>query len=338
MNIRIQSRRDFSCLSLVIAMVLGGLVASFPAFFAEAAAPACTFDRDLQMGVIGDDVKCLQKYLNSNGFVIAETGVGSAGHETGEFKTLTEAAVIKWQKANNLSPAIGYFGARSRAAYTAATSGLVLGASTTTVPEIGSIAYLQAQLAALQVKVATPVPTVPPVSVTTGFASDAASDARDGMSDAMDAIDDAMDAIDDNEDAEDIDDARDSLADARANFTDGVRAYLDGDYSDASNFFDDAMNDADDAMESAESVSEEEEANDALDEARDNYDDAEDEISAAEDDDEETGASEDLMDEATDALDEAETALDGGEYGDALDYIDEANDLIEEALDSIGDE
>jgi peptidoglycan hydrolase-like protein with peptidoglycan-binding domain len=83
------------------------------------AAPAktvavCNFTRNLELGVTGDDVLCLQKYLNANGYQIAATGAGSPGRETGEYKALTEAAVIKWQKANKLAPAIGYFGAQSR--------------------------------------------------------------------------------------------------------------------------------------------------------------------------------------------------------------------------------
>ena len=64
------------------------------------AATVCTFDRDLQMGIVGEDVRCLQKYLNANGFVITTTGGGAPGKETTEFKTLTEAALVKWQQAN----------------------------------------------------------------------------------------------------------------------------------------------------------------------------------------------------------------------------------------------
>src|SRR3989344_2009545 len=81
------------------------------------AAVECDFTRDLEDGIEGEDVRCLQKYLNGTGFVIAGSGVGAPGHETDQFKTLTKEALIKWQTANALSPAIGYFGPLSRQKY-----------------------------------------------------------------------------------------------------------------------------------------------------------------------------------------------------------------------------
>jgi N-acetylmuramoyl-L-alanine amidase len=46
----------------------------------------------------------LQKLLNSIGYVIAVTGVGSPGKETDFFGELTEKMVIKFQKENGLKP------------------------------------------------------------------------------------------------------------------------------------------------------------------------------------------------------------------------------------------
>lgn len=63
----------------------------------------CEFARDLFSGLQGEDVKCLQQYLD----VI----------NTGFFGNLTKAAVAKWQSANNISPAAGYFGPISRKKY-----------------------------------------------------------------------------------------------------------------------------------------------------------------------------------------------------------------------------
>lgn len=77
----------------------------------------CNFSRDLSMGVSGEDVRCLQRYLNSAGFTVAASGAGSSGSETIYFGALTKAAVSKWQTANNISPALGYFGPLSRAKY-----------------------------------------------------------------------------------------------------------------------------------------------------------------------------------------------------------------------------
>ncbi|HEY4475184.1 MAG TPA: peptidoglycan-binding domain-containing protein, partial [Candidatus Paceibacterota bacterium] len=81
-------------------------------------ATACTFTRDLTMGSKGDDVKCLQQYLNGAGYKVADTGAGSPGSETTYLGSLTKAALAKWQAANSVTPSVGYFGPKSRAKYT----------------------------------------------------------------------------------------------------------------------------------------------------------------------------------------------------------------------------
>lgn len=86
---------------------------------------SCNFTRSLTMGSKGDDVKCLQKYLNSAGHQLASSGAGSPGNETTYFGSITKAGVIKWQNANastvlapvGLSVGTGYFGPSSRSAY-----------------------------------------------------------------------------------------------------------------------------------------------------------------------------------------------------------------------------
>lgn len=74
-----------------------------------------TFTRDLSLGTVGDDVVQLQKYLNTHGFVIAQSGPGSVGNETTKFGSLTQAALVRFQQAKGISPASGYFGAITRA-------------------------------------------------------------------------------------------------------------------------------------------------------------------------------------------------------------------------------
>jgi hypothetical protein len=56
----------------------------------------------IKKGSKGKEVKLLQQFLNSNGFKIAASGPGSPGNETENFGPGTEAAVKRWQKANNL--------------------------------------------------------------------------------------------------------------------------------------------------------------------------------------------------------------------------------------------
>jgi hypothetical protein len=73
------------------------------------------FPHNLQLWDTGNDVLQLQQFLNTHGFTIAKTGVGSAGNETDTFGLYTYAALIKFQEANNL-PATGFLGPLTRAA------------------------------------------------------------------------------------------------------------------------------------------------------------------------------------------------------------------------------
>lgn len=74
------------------------------------------FTRDLKIGMTGDDVQELQRYLNNNGYLLAKTGPGSAGQETKKFGRATREALVKFQKANKINPAVGYFGSLTRKA------------------------------------------------------------------------------------------------------------------------------------------------------------------------------------------------------------------------------
>ena len=73
-----------------------------------------TITRTLKLGMTGEDVKALQIYLNTHGYPIATTGNGSLHNETTYFGLKTKAAVIKFQKANGLTPD-GVVGAKTRA-------------------------------------------------------------------------------------------------------------------------------------------------------------------------------------------------------------------------------
>ena len=68
------------------------------------------FTQRLEIGMGGDDVKRLQIFLNDNGFKISDSGPGSPGKETNIFGALTKKALIKFQKAYKIDPALGSFG------------------------------------------------------------------------------------------------------------------------------------------------------------------------------------------------------------------------------------
>lgn len=63
-------------------------------------APVYTFARTLRMGSQGADVQQLQKFLNSQGFVLAVEGVGSPGQESTYFGRITYQALLKFQEAH----------------------------------------------------------------------------------------------------------------------------------------------------------------------------------------------------------------------------------------------
>lgn len=73
------------------------------------------FTRDLKLGSVHEDVRRLQQFLNTHGFPVATSGPGSFGKETNRFGLATRAALAKFQVANSISPAVGYFGLVTRA-------------------------------------------------------------------------------------------------------------------------------------------------------------------------------------------------------------------------------
>ncbi len=99
------------------------LIALFASFLvvdtANAVLTDCNFTRSLFRGVSGEDVKCLQTYLNSAGFTLTDSGFGSPGNETTFFGPLTQGAVSRWQAAQSVFPTAGFFGPISRAKYKA---------------------------------------------------------------------------------------------------------------------------------------------------------------------------------------------------------------------------
>jgi hypothetical protein len=67
------------------------------------------------IGDKGDDIRSLQKFFNTHGVIVAQSGPGSSGNETSIFGTFTFKALIKYQKSKGL-PQTGYLGPLTRAA------------------------------------------------------------------------------------------------------------------------------------------------------------------------------------------------------------------------------
>ncbi len=66
------------------------------------ALPGTAVMRQLSLGMTGEDVRLLQKFLNTNGFEVAGSGPGSVGNETSFFGERTLAALVAFQAAHTL--------------------------------------------------------------------------------------------------------------------------------------------------------------------------------------------------------------------------------------------
>ena len=111
---------------LAIALVVAGV---------GSAKAAETFTLNLAKGSNNSQVKSLQDLLDANGFVVAASGVGSAGNTTTYFGSLTEKAVMAFQTAHNIS-SIGKVGPQTRAALNAIVDG---GGSMAPAPAAGTL-------------------------------------------------------------------------------------------------------------------------------------------------------------------------------------------------------
>lgn len=82
----------------------------------EAPAPrSVSFARDLEVGMEGADIRALQRFLNTAGYSVASSGAGSSGHESTYFGERTRRALVRFQKAHDIVPAVGYLGPKTRA-------------------------------------------------------------------------------------------------------------------------------------------------------------------------------------------------------------------------------
>ncbi len=298
------------CASVTSVALALSVLAAFPLQSAHAQS-ACSFTRDLYVGVsAGEDVRCLQKFLNASGFTIATSGVGSPGNETTIFGVLTRQAAIRWQTAQGLSPATGTWGPGSRGKYNALKGGTV-----------------------------TPATPASPSAVSTDETR-----ARVALSEAISAYEDAVSEVGNDDDAEDfMSDATDSLVAA-------FRAFLNRSYTQAITLANNAKGSAEDAIDEVGGSDDDDEdededsdedigendAQDAIEDADQAIEDAEEAIDDSNADDEDIEEAEDLVDEAQDLVEEAQDAFDDEDWEDAFDAADEAIELAEEAIDIVG--
>lgn len=121
-------------------LILAIIVASFGA--CNSAFAAASFERNLYVGLRADaDVTRLQEFLKNEGYFKISA--------TGNFFELTRQAVSVYQKANNIVPAAGYFGPKTRAAVNTKLS------TVTAQPtnQATSLTTLEKQIAELQIRI-----------------------------------------------------------------------------------------------------------------------------------------------------------------------------------------
>ena len=75
---------------------------------------ATGLSRTLSENMTGNDVKWLQHFLNTHGYIVATSGVGSLGNESSYFGPHLFAAVVRYQKAKGIIPASGKVAALTR--------------------------------------------------------------------------------------------------------------------------------------------------------------------------------------------------------------------------------
>lgn len=72
------------------------------------------FTQSFGIGNLHDDIKNLQKYLNSKGYTVAVSGPGSPNNESNYFGNRTRDALARFQSDNKIYPSVGFFGPLTR--------------------------------------------------------------------------------------------------------------------------------------------------------------------------------------------------------------------------------
>lgn len=282
--------------SILFAVGTTCLLIILSAIPSAAEAATCGFYRDLTVGTSGEDVRCLQQYLNQDylrerGYVIDASGV-----YTGQ----TQQAVIWWQQSNGIYPASGLFGPHSRTRFQAMAG------------------YTNHGMNQQQQYTAN---------------NDSRESLAEILS-ALEVIRDAEDEIDDSN--KNSTKAEKLLNDARQELINAIRAFFNRDYDEALDQARDANETAEDAIDLVDgSTGEKSDAKDAIDDAEDAIDNAWDDIQDADDDGDDVDEAEDILQDAEDTLEDARDAYDDHDYDEAEDLANDADDLVQDALDAI---
>jgi len=303
--------------------MLALVMLAFPAF-SQAAIPAdCQFNRLIEEDMEGEDVRCMQKYLNASGFTIAETGPGSVGKETTEYRTLTKAALIKWQKARGLTPAIGMFGEKSKAEYLKDLAAQLL--ATNGVSKPVAIAT-----------VVTPTPTVAGASTVAKSADQTLVEKN--ISDSLIKIINTTGELKDLRDSnpKKADASENEIQTAMKNLLSALKYYFDGNYIKSNDLTKDVAKSVVKTTTSQTSGSSVTKTENLLNDIEDLYNEVDDKIAEAEDDGDEVGDAQDLLEDAGSLLDDAWDAFDDEDYKQATNDALDAEELLNNALDEIG--
>ncbi|MCA9354968.1 peptidoglycan-binding protein [Candidatus Kaiserbacteria bacterium] len=304
----------------------------------------CAFDKTLEIGVIDESVRCLQEYLNTNGYKLTSEGPGSPGSETDKYGSLTREAVAKWQKDNGVSPAVGIFGPVSQAKYKELAGGPIASVAETERDRLLSIlSDLQAQVdgglketnskPTILNTVSTPKPQV--AGVSTSANDENREEVEVILKDVIKMIKDAEAQIDDLENEKKQTKLKDDLADARSDFYVALESYFDEDYEDALDSANDALDSAGDVFEDAGGETDESKAKDTLRSVEDLLEEVQDLFNEAEDEGEDVGDAEDMIEEAIDLLSDANDSYDKRVYRQAISDALDAEELLEDARDEI---
>ncbi len=286
----------------------------------------CNFNGYLEIGSTGEEVRCLQKFLNSSGFTISNEGVGSPGKETDTFREKTKEALVKWQIAKNILPATGYFGPLSRSTYEAEFAASS-GSGATTQPPV----VVPSNVTMI------PINPVPTASVSTNVSTNESSkdkklkklikEVRDAIKSAKRDIDNAKD------DGKDIAQPEKMITRAEDKFLDAVYAYFDAEYDKSEELINKSKDYVKDSIKDISGSNED--ALDAINDAKDAMSDARKAINKAEDNDDDTDDSRNLYDKAKNKYDDAREEYDDENYDKAEKLAKEAENLFEDAVDAL---